>query len=178
MCVYHGLPWSFIFAAYITTFILMVAFTPPLNTLPSCREVAAASEDALATKCNILWSRAGFTPPQSAEHPIISPPEDPIISLQDYAAITADKFSINGEQFTRLIACESEWKEDALGDHGVSFGILQFKKNTFEMFTKKYGLINLDINNSYHQVDLAAQMISDGYGFHWKNCVRKIAWKI
>lgn len=117
-----------------------------------------------------------FTFPQSAEYTIISPPEDPVISIRDYAVMTADKFSVDKEKFARLIACESEWKEDALGDNETSFGILQFKKSTFEMFIKKYGLTDLNIDNPYHQIDLATRMIKNGYGFHWKNCMRRLRW--
>ena len=65
-----------------------------------------------------------------------------------------------------LIKKESNGNIYAIGDDGTSFGILQFKKQTFETFSKKYNLV-LDINNPEHQILLAKKMIGDGYGFHW-----------
>jgi hypothetical protein len=89
---------------------------------------------------------------------------------------TAKKNNLNPRYFLRLIQCESSWQEDALGDSETSFGVLQFKKDTFALFSNKFNFQNFNIDNSYHQVDLAAKMIKEGYILHWKNCARKIGW--
>ena len=98
------------------------------------------------------------------------------LSITDYAQEAAEKQDINPERFKRLIACESQWKEDAAGDNGTSFGILQFKTPTFAHFTKKYQLEDLSIDNPRDQMDLAAQMIANGHLKHWKTCARKTGW--
>lgn len=96
--------------------------------------------------------------------------------MAEYAMETARKNDIKPQYFLRLIQCESAWREDALGDSKTSFGLLQFKKETFSLFSDKFDFQNYNISNSYHQVDLAAKMIKEGYIFHWKNCARKIGW--
>lgn len=98
------------------------------------------------------------------------------MDLSAYASEAAQKNNLNPRNFLRLIQCESAWREDALGDAKTSFGVLQFKKDTFSLFSDKFNFRNHDINNSYHQVDLAAKMIKEGYILHWKNCARKIGW--
>lgn len=110
----------------------------------------------------------------------VSPMEEAIqelpVSITDYAGETALKQKIDPERFKRLIACESQWKEDAAGDNGTSFGILQFKTPTFAHFTTKYKLEDFSIDNPRDQIDLASLMIADGYLQHWKNCARKTGW--
>ena len=98
------------------------------------------------------------------------------MDLSEYAAEVAKKYNLNPRYFLRLIQCESAWQEDALGDSETSFGVLQFKKDTFSLFAGKFDFQNFNIDNSYHQVDLAARMIKEGYILHWKNCARKIGW--
>jgi len=34
----------------------------------------------------------------------------------------------------RVIACESGWRHDAVGDDGLSMGIAQFRKETFRAY--------------------------------------------
>lgn len=96
---------------------------------------------------------------------------------EEYARHAAQDAGIDPRHFQRLIACESRWKEDAAGDSGTSFGLLQFKKPTFAHFVKKYPIADADMANPQHQIDLAAAMIAGGHLGHWKNCARKIGWK-
>lgn len=103
-------------------------------------------------------------------------PKTRFLSLEDYAHHTALEASIDPRQFQRLIACESRWKEDAAGDNGTSFGLLQFKKDTFSHFLNKYPIPDADLDNPRHQIDLAAAMIANGHLEHWKNCSSKIGW--
>ena len=103
-------------------------------------------------------------------------PKTPYYTLKEYAEAVARETKINPWKFKRLIKCESNWKETALGDNGRSFGILQFKEKTFEHFAEKYGFRELEIRNPYHQIDLAALMIKNGYLYHWENCAGKAGW--
>ena len=121
--------------------------------------------------------------PEPPASPMASPSaleaaKTPLPSIEDYAEHIAAEHKIDSVQFKNLITCESHWKEDAAGDHGTSFGILQFKKPTFTQFSKKYSLDDYDYSeqNPYQQINLAAYMIQDGYLSHWKNCARKIGW--
>ena len=65
-------------------------------------------------------------------------PKKAMLSVEEYAKAAAEDAGINTIKFKKLITCESVWKEDAAGDNGTSFGILQFKYPTFEMFNAKY----------------------------------------
>ena len=96
------------------------------------------------------------------------------MSLQEYAVAVAKDEKIDPNMFQKLIACESNWVGEAVGDQGRAIGILQFHRGTFDRFSKEYKL-NLDINNSYHQIDLSTRMIADGYLFHW-TCAYIIGW--
>lgn len=104
-------------------------------------------------------------------------PKTPYLSLAIYAELAAEDAHISASKFKALIACESVWRETALGDNGTSIGILQFKDGTFTHFNKKYNFEDRTIHNPQHQIDLATLMIRDGYLFHWKNCARKIGWQ-
>ncbi|MBI3630754.1 MAG: transglycosylase SLT domain-containing protein [Candidatus Sungbacteria bacterium] len=96
------------------------------------------------------------------------------MSIDDYAKKAAEQTGIDTDRFLGLITCESNWKEDAAGDHNRSFGILQFQKPTFARFSKKYNMESLDISDSYDQIDLAALMIRDGYQDNWLRCGRRV----
>lgn len=104
-------------------------------------------------------------------------PKTAIPTLAEYSEISAQEAGINPTLFKRLIACESRWNDRAEGDNGTSFGLLQFKEDTFLLFAKKYNLATASYVNPHHQMDLAALMIRDGYISHWQNCARRIGWR-
>jgi len=66
----------------------------------------------------------------------------------------------------KVIQCESNGKQTAVGDSGLSRGIAQFQKPTFDMLSKKMGE-ELDYNSSYDQIKLMVWSISNGYGRNW-----------
>ena len=111
---------------------------------------------------------------QAQNQTALEAPKSAFLSIEEYAAEAAHEAGIDPRKFLRLISCESTWKEDAVGDKNSSFGILQFQKRTFERFSKKYGLDELTISDSYDQIDLAALMIRDGYEDSWLHCGRKV----
>lgn len=111
---------------------------------------------------------------QIPDQTVLDAPKTAFLSIDEYAKKAAADTGIDPEKFLRLISCESRWKEDATGDHDKSFGILQFQKPTFERFSKKYNREELDISDSYDQIDLAVLMIRDGYEDSWLRCGRKV----
>ena len=112
--------------------------------------------------------------PKNTARYAIEAPKTSFLSIDEYAQKAAIDSGLDPKKFQNLITCESHWKEDAAGDNNRSFGILQFQKETFARFSKKYDLDLLDISDSYDQIDLAVLMIRDGYEASWKNCARKI----
>lgn len=81
----------------------------------------------------------------------------------------------------KVASCESEFKPTALGDGGKAYGIYQFHKPTFEMFSKKLEKIeNLPEKLIYHNTEdsikLAIWALSTDRGHHW-TCYRRIASK-
>ena len=67
----------------------------------------------------------------------------------------------------KLIECESGWNEEAIGDHGKAYGLLQFWESTFELYKNKYGLPELEYKDSDDQITLAGIMINDGEEHNW-----------
>ena len=70
----------------------------------------------------------------------------------------------------KLGNCESGFDETKCGDHGVSCGWFQFKKDTFYHFCPE-----LKWENSEHQVICAVRLIKLGLGHQpsgWYNCWR------
>ena len=130
----------------------------------------------LAQKSQKVADATMYVPAVAEEDDALSAPKTAFLTLEEYAEQAAQEAGVDPVRFQRLIRCESRWKEDAAGDNGTSFGILQFKKPTFELFLKKYPIPDADMDNPRHQIDLAAAMISNGYLGHWKNCSRKIGW--
>jgi len=65
-----------------------------------------------------------------------------------------------------LIKYESGGREDVYGDNGKAYGILQFHRPTFELYSTKYEL-DIDYKNPEHQIILAEKMLKDGLAYHW-----------
>lgn len=66
----------------------------------------------------------------------------------------------------KVISCESNGKQTAVGDSGLSRGIAQFQKPTFDSLSKKFGE-ELNYNSSYDQLKLLVWSIANGYGSNW-----------
>ena len=145
---FHAIP------TYLASFILTVALIAP-KTAPQSQLPALL----LATAKNQIALEA---------------PKAAFLTVDEYARKAASDAGIDPDQFLKLITCESEWKEDAVGDHNRSFGILQFQNATFERFAKKYDMETLNIMNSFDQIDLAVLMFRDGYEEHWFRCSHKV----
>jgi hypothetical protein len=71
-----------------------------------------------------------------------------------------------------LIQCESSYNPNAIGDLGLSFGILQFQVRTFNYYSARYEL-DLEYQNPVHQIILCDLMLQEDYNnafAHWTNC--------
>lgn len=58
--------------------------------------------------------------PQYAEAAVLSPDD-----FRAYAHLKAEEYQLNDTSFTATIECESHFNQNAIGDHGTSFGIAQ-----------------------------------------------------
>ena len=67
---------------------------------------------------------------------------------------------------SRVMACESSGKIDAVGDNGRAYGLFQFWENTFKLFAKDMGE-KLEWKNPEHQIKLASWAFSKGKQTHW-----------
>ncbi len=79
------------------------------------------------------------------------------------------------EFIEELVQCESGGNNNAVGDHGLALGILQYHQPTFDSFSKKYG-IEGDIMNQDVQRKLTRLILEnekEGWR-HWFNCSRSI----
>jgi len=80
----------------------------------------------------------------------------------------------------RIMVCESGLRHDALGDDGKSYGIAQFRKETFYEFAAlarrelhNAGIYKPNWHNPQHQVFLLNWGLDHGYGRRW-TCFRNI----
>jgi len=102
----------------------------------------------------------GLTPKTTSSNDTIQ------VSINDPALYLTQTESISSKLLAEkpLIGCliryESNWKEDAVGDSGRAFGILQFWQSTFSLYAEKYGL-TLDYKNPEDQIYLAYRMLED-----------------
>ena len=71
--------------------------------------------------------------------------------------------------------CESDFRADIYGDSGKAYGIYQFHRPTFEMFSKKLGE-KLDYFDVEDNIRLAIWALANDRGHHW-SCYRKAALK-
>lgn len=86
----------------------------------------------------------------------------------------ADKYEISYDLLYFLAKCESGLiHENRWGDQGLSYGLYQWQKASWNLYNKKFNL-DLDIKNSKDQTELTALVIKNGGEHNWKNCFRKI----
>lgn len=72
-----------------------------------------------------------------------------------------------------IIQCESSGRTKVWGDDHVSYGIAQFRKETFYEFAAMARLKHADIKNPKQQVYLLNWGLDHSYGNRW-TCYRKI----
>ena len=78
-------------------------------------------------------------------------------------------YGCNPNTVHKVMMCESTGNMNAR--NGIHQGIFQFRASTFYSYAPKTSIINPDIRNSDHQIQLAAFMFATGNAYHWKQCL-------
>jgi len=66
----------------------------------------------------------------------------------------------------RIIKCESQWVETAIGDNGRAYGLAQFHRPTWDWLLRLSGK-DLNYYNSQHQIELLTWALENGRGYLW-----------
>lgn len=74
-----------------------------------------------------------------------------------------------------ILECESSGRHNVYGkqDHGASFGIAQFRKDTFYEIAKQAGMKKMRYRNPIHQLRVMNYALDHGYENRW-TCYRKL----
>lgn len=116
--------------------------------------------------------RVGYGAPEtlpSAHEPPVQVPQKPVQSPETVLRAAAVRFGISPDQLVAVARCESGLRADAVGDHGASVGILQFKEATFRANAVRYfgysvGDLRRDVEAS---AVVAAWMWTRGQAYQW-----------
>ena len=92
-----------------------------------------------------------------------------LMSIEADYKMVLDEIGVNKEMLECLIWYESRNVEDAIGDAGRAFGVLQFWQSTFNQYKKRYGAEWLEYKNASHQIILADLMVREDINnlTHW-----------
>lgn len=95
------------------------------------------------------------------------------LALAWFAVYSVDAKAADAGMMIDIIECESSGRHNASGDGGASYGIAQFKEETFYRFSKRAGLKNMQYKNPVHQLRVMSWALDNGYGNHW-TCYQKL----
>lgn len=101
----------------------------------------------------LMFSQPVIAEPIEIVNPINLSPQEQVIYFSNLYG--GDSKIIN-----KVIECESNWKHETIGDRGLSRGILQFQKSTFNRMAKDFGE-ELDYNSQYDQIKLGTWALSN-----------------
>jgi hypothetical protein len=88
------------------------------------------------------------------------------LSLEGQVNYYSGVFQTDANLVKRVIECESKWNVNAVGDNGLSNGIAQFQKASFNRLSKLMGE-TLDYNSPHDQIKLLVWCIKNGHGREW-----------
>jgi hypothetical protein len=71
------------------------------------------------------------------------------------------------EFIQKVVQCESNYQENAVGDKGKAYSYFQFWETTFNQFKKIWGHTWLDYDNPEDHIELGMWAFSQGYDKHW-----------
>ena len=104
-------------------------------------------------------------------------PETSQAIVESQLRLVASHFSINADQFVSVARCESGLRADAVGDHGLAVGVLQFHERTFRANAIRY--FGYAVGDLRHDVIasavVAAWMIQRGNAAAW-TCARTLGY--
>ena len=91
-------------------------------------------------------------------------------TLLPVSSLEVRKFPVYGDIISCLIDRESGGNENAVGDKGKSFGILQFQKSTWQTYcVDKYNFLLEDYYKAEKQKECCEKMLNDDFRniYHW-----------
>lgn len=95
--------------------------------------------------------------------------------LSDEPELTyVNQAPVVSEVVYEIIKCESQWKEDAVGDGGRAYGLAQFHRPTWDWLCELSGK-DLDYYEPHHQIELLTWALENGRGYLW-TCARKLGY--
>ena len=83
------------------------------------------------------------------------------LTPKEFVLYIAPMYKQDSKMLTELIFCESSFNEKAIHDGGRGVGIVGFHKQTFNSFSKKFG-VKLDYNSSHDQIELMSIAFQKG----------------
>lgn len=87
-------------------------------------------------------------------------------TLEGQVVYFSKLYNTNPALVSKVMECESNGKQSAVGDYGLSRGVMQFQKETFNRLSKLMGE-ELNYNSSFDQIKLATWAIANGHGSNW-----------
>lgn len=110
----------------------------------------------------LVCSLLGFNPQSTTSAELIIREQ----SIQQQVEYFSELNDIDPKLISKIIQCESQGKENALGDGGRAFGIMQYHKASFINHSEIYGE-ELDYYSTYDQIKLGTWAIANGRGNEW-----------
>src|SRR3990167_512271 len=87
-------------------------------------------------------------------------------STQNQVEFFSQLNGVDPKLISKVIECESQWKENAVGDGNRAYGLFQYHKASFKNHAKLYGE-ELDYYSSFDQIKLGTWAIANGMGREW-----------
>ncbi len=111
-----------------------------------------------------------LVPRASAEAPIHVPPAptkpvEAVLTTQALISLKSEKWGADANIMARVIQCESQGNQYAVGDNGTSFGLVQIHLPAHPNITKEQAF------DKEFSIDYLAQALSRGKGDMW-TCYR------
>jgi hypothetical protein len=88
--------------------------------------------------------------------------------LPDFETFIIQKcsqYGCNPDQLIRVMYCESGGRVNAVNPAGPYIGLFQFLSSTF--YSNAKFIPGANINNGYHQIEVAAKMFANGQAGQW-----------
>ncbi len=90
----------------------------------------------------------------------------PEMTVKQTVAHYARVYGVKRGELEKVIKCESNWSESAIGDHGKAHNIAQFHEDTFLRWSKQMGE-TLNWDSAHDQAKVMAWAFSKGYKSSW-----------
>jgi hypothetical protein len=95
-----------------------------------------------------------------------------VVSIDTLIKAQAQHYAISEIHLQATINCESSENDDAVGDHGLAYGVAQFHEVTFDWMKQKAikegePFQNLEYKNPSDQITLMAWAFSVGLASNW-----------